>query len=113
MTFVTRLRLSSGDRPALDRIVDEIRQSAQRKGARLKGPHTHPPRNIAVPQYKQSPPRGDDPEAAEFDHWQYTVYRREMEIVGHESLARSVATRDFPTSVHVEVEVERRPGVGG
>jgi len=103
MTFVTKLRLQSGNRPALDRIVDEIRSTAERKGAELRGPHSAPPERLTVPQYKTA--AGE--EHRQFRSWDYTVYTREMEIVGHNKLARQVTEFDFPDGVHVEVELEQ------
>jgi ribosomal protein S10 len=109
MPFVTKLRMTSGDRAVLDRVVDDIKQGAERKGAELKGPHSRPPSKLSVPQYQSVPP-GED--GGEFSPWRYTVYAREMEIVGHESFARQVTERDFPSSIHLEVEIERRAGIG-
>jgi len=108
MTFVTKLRLESGDRAVLDRVVEDIRSLAERKGAQLKGPHSNPPTHCRVPQHASVD--GTD----RFDAWDYTVYSRELEIHGHDNLARQIAGREFPASLHVEVEVEQvRPmGVG-
>lgn len=108
MTFVTKLTLQSGDRATLDRVVDDIRSTAERKGAELKGPHSNPPNHCRVPQYKRT--AGTDTD--EFSPWEYTVYSREIEIVGHDELARSIAGRDFPSPLHVEVEVEQISSVG-
>ncbi|MFT4957219.1 MAG: small subunit ribosomal protein S10 [Halobacteriales archaeon] len=106
MTFVTKLRLRSGDREVLDRVVTDIRSRAERKGAELKGPHSRPPDRLRVPQYRSLDT------VAEYPAWDYTVYARDLEIVGHDDLARSIASRDFPSSIHVEVEVERVDPVG-
>lgn len=110
MSFVTTLRLTGGDRAALDAVVEEIRETVERKGAESKGPHTFPPDQYSVPLYKRSPPGDDGGDT--FGRWRYSVYRRELEIVGYQDLARSLAAGDYPESVHVAVEVERRPGVG-
>ncbi|PSP77117.1 30S ribosomal protein S10 [Halobacteriales archaeon QS_1_68_20] len=106
MTFVTRLTLQSGDRAVLDDVVADIKATARRKGAELKGPHPRPPKELRIPQYKSV-----DGDAA-FDPWSYTVYTRELEIVGHDEFARNVAGQDFPCGIHVSVEVERVRGVG-
>jgi ribosomal protein S10 len=100
MSFVTRLTLSSGDRAALDGVVADIKQTASRKGAELKGPHSNPPTELRVPLEKSV--SGDD----SFGNWDYTVYERTVELVGHDGLARQIADWDFPSSVHVAVEVE-------
>ncbi|AGN00102.1 ribosomal protein S10 [Salinarchaeum sp. Harcht-Bsk1] len=99
MTFVTTLELESGDRRALDSVVADIKETVERKGAEFKGPHTPPPETLAVPLY-------DDLErGGHFDSWSYTVYTRTVEIVGHDELASSIATRSFPDQVHVEADV--------
>lgn len=100
MTFATRLRLESGNRDALTRVVEEICSMAEQKGAELKGPHSHPPEHLSVPQHK-----GLDVEDR-FATWEYTVYRRELEISGHDDLAREITERSFPESIHVEAEID-------
>lgn len=99
MTFVTTLRLESGDRRALDAVVDNIRSTARRKGAEFNGPHTPPPEEVATPLYGRLENGGDA------ETWTYTVYTRTVEIVGHDEFARSVATRSTPDQVHVEADV--------
>jgi len=107
MTFVTRLTLESGDRAALDDIVEDIRDTVRRKGAELKGPHSDTPHQHFVPQYKTL-----DGEGETFDDWHYTVYRRRVEIRGADDLARDIMTWDFPNSVHVSADIERVQHVG-
>lgn len=99
MTFVTTLRLESGDRRALDSVVEEIRSEAQRKGAEFKGPHTPPPEEITVSLYGRLE-NGDA-----YDDWTYPVYTRTVEIVGHDEFAGNVARRAFPDQVHVAADV--------
>lgn len=108
MTFVTRLTLQSGDRAALDGIVDDIKSSAERKGAALKGPHSRPPEKLTIPQHARL--HGDD--ERRFPSWEYTVFTRELEIHGHDNLARNIASQNFPDSVHIEAEVEQIHGAG-
>ena len=108
MTFVTRLTLQSGDRAALDGIVDDIKATAETKGAALKGPHSHPPDRHRVPQYRRL--HADDERT--FPAWEYTVFTRELEIHGHQEFARAVTESGFPDSVHIEIEVEQIRGMG-
>ena len=107
MTFVTRLSLQSGDRIVLDETVAEIKAFVSRKGAEMKGPHPRPPTAIRAPRLK----RHDDIDHR-FNDWSYTVYTRDIEIVGHDAVARSVASRTFPGSVHVSVEIEQLRSAG-
>jgi ribosomal protein S10 len=103
MPFVTKLTLESGDRHRLEDVVTMIKETAARKGVELKGPHPHPPDELRVPQSKRLVDDGD-----RFQPWNYTVYTRTIEIVGHDEFARSVAERDFPDGVHVSAEIEQR-----
>jgi ribosomal protein S10 len=107
MTFVTKLQFRSGDRPALDEVVDDLKELLERKGAECKGPHSDPPRDLSVPQHRDLS-GGDD----RYDPWSYTVYSRRMEIHGSDHIAREIGHMEFPESVRVEIEVDRQTPVG-
>jgi ribosomal protein S10 len=106
MPFVTILSLHSGDRTALAAVVDDVRETARRKGIELKGPHTYPPVECAAPLYW-----GVDADAP-FDRWEYSVYTRTLRIVGHQDIAREIAGTKRPDSVQVEIEVEQVRSAG-
>lgn len=101
MPFVTRLTLQSGDGELLDSVVSDIKEQAERKGVELKGPHPKPPEYVRVPQYKGGPSQGT------FEPWEYTVYRRLIEIVDHNEFARQVTERDYPSSIHISANIEQ------
>ncbi|MWG35267.1 uS10/mL48 family ribosomal protein [Halomarina oriensis] len=107
MPFVTTLTLSSGDRPALEDVVSDIKTAAERKGVQIKGPQTPPPERFVAPQSKRLGPEGN-----RFTDWSFSVYTRTMRIVGHDEFARSAAGREFPDGVHIEVDVEQVTGAG-
>ena len=106
MTFVTKLRFQSGDRAVLDDVVADLKEHLARKGAECKGPHASPRERLSVPQYRNLAP-GD-----RYEPWSYTVYTRQMEIHGNDHIARDVGHREFPESVHVEIEVEQKKPLG-
>jgi ribosomal protein S10 len=115
VAYVTRLRVTSGDRATLDSVVSDIKTTAERKGVEITGPHSRPPTELAVPQYRRSPPGADRHESASdagesdddtFETWRYTVYERELEILGRQSFVRSVTSRELPDAVRLEVEVD-------
>ena len=106
MTFVTKLRFQSGDRAVLDDTVNDLKRLLERKGADTKGPHSSPPESLSVPQYRRLSP-GD-----QFSPWKYTVYTRRMEIHGSDRIAGEIAHREFPESLHVEIEVEQQKPLG-
>jgi small subunit ribosomal protein S10 len=108
MTFVTKLSLKSGDRAALDGAVSDIKETCRRKGAELKGPHSDSPEELKVPLYSKLDGDHDNKERT----WKYTVYRRRVQLYGHDDLARSIMERDFPDSVHVEAELEQHKPLG-
>jgi len=107
MPFVTTLTLRSGDRAALDGVVDDIRTEAERKGIELKGPHTSPPDTYRVRQYKRI--TGG---VGRFPDWKYTVYERQLRLSGHDESVRRIAGWSFPRSIHVEVAVEQVRSAG-
>lgn len=108
MTIVTRITLRSGDRAALDSVVEDVREAARRKGAEMKGPHSEPPEELYVAQPKRLAGDGDDA----FSPWNYTVYTRRIEIRGHEAFARGILDWELPDSVHVEVEIDQVRAAG-
>jgi len=108
MPFVTTIRLESGDRDRLESVVTRLKADAARKGVELKGPHPEPPKELRVPQSKTL-----GPGSGRFPSWDYTVYARRIEIVGHEGFAREVASRKYPPGIHVAVDVDQRRQVGG
>ena len=106
MPFVTTLSLRSGDRVVLDSVIEDIRETATRKGIELKGPHTHPPVECRAPLY------WDLQGTRSMGSWGYSVYERTVRIVGHEEIARRIAGWDLPDSVRVEVEIEQVRSMG-
>ncbi|MFB6352607.1 MAG: 30S ribosomal protein S10 [Halobacteriales archaeon] len=109
MPFVTRLVLTSGDRGALDGVVEELRRAAERKGVDLRGPHTAPPDTYSVPLLKR--PAGDD--GRHYSTWSYTVYERTLEFTGHDETVRSLVSMDVPRGVRRTVEVSQVRSAGG
>lgn len=106
MTFVTKLRFTSGDQAALEETVDEVKDTLHRKGAECKGPHTQSPERVRVPLSATLGP--DD----SFGEWRYDLYIRELEIHGSETVAREIAESGFHDAVHVAIEVDRKTPLG-
>jgi len=106
MAFVTKLRFQSGDRAVLEDLVTDLSEMLAKKGAECKGPHSTPPKELRVPQYRTLGP-GD-----EYPAWRYTVYTRSLEIHGSDEIARQVGHMEFPDRVHVEIEVDRKKPLG-
>lgn len=102
MTYVTKITLKSGDRVVLDETAANIKAFAKRKGADLTGPHPRPPVERSVPLPKQLGADGD-----RFQFWTYTVYRRDLEVKGHDGLARTIAAYEYPEQIHVSIELDR------
>ena len=106
MAFVTKLSFQSGDREVLESLVTDLKRMVERKGAECKGPHSAPPEHLTIPQYRSLQP-GD-----RFPSWEYTSYSRQLEIHGNDEVARRIGHMEFPESVHVEIEVDRKKPLG-
>lgn len=102
MTVRTKLTLESGDRDALDGVVESVQETATRKGADFRGPFDDPPETYSVPLYRTI---GEDDSV--WKTWEYTVYRRRIQVDGHDEIAQRVLEREFPESVRVQIEVEQ------
>ncbi|MFB6103889.1 MAG: 30S ribosomal protein S10 [Halobacteriaceae archaeon] len=104
MSVRTRITLESGDRAALDDAASRVRDTVRRKGADLRGPFDDPARTLSVPLY----PRVDgDATTPAMDTWEYTVYRRRLEVDGHEDIAHHILDQALPESVRIELEVDQ------
>jgi len=109
MTFITKMKLQSGDRSVLDSVVSEIQETAARKGVELKGPHSDPTRHHKVAQYKTI--SGGD--SRRYRPWNYTIYTRKVEIVGYNDAVSHITQKmDYPDCVHIEIEVEQTQPLG-
>ncbi|AFK19176.1 30S ribosomal protein S10 [Haloferax mediterranei ATCC 33500] len=106
MTFVTKLTFQSGDKAVLDRLVGDLKEFVERKGAECRGPHADQPKQVSVPQYRTLQPGN------QFSSWSYPVFTRRLEIHGADHIAREVGHKEFPDSVHVEIEVEQKKPLG-
>lgn len=106
MAFVTKLSFQSGDREVLESLVTDLKRMVERKGAECKGPHSAPPEHLTVPQYRTLQP-GD-----QYLSWEYTSYSRRLEIHGNDEVASRIGHMEFPESVHVEIEVDRKKPLG-
>jgi len=106
MTFVTKLRFQSGDRDALEGTVTDLKELLERKGVECKGPHAREPESLSVPLSARCQP------GATLSEWSYTVYRRDLEIHGADHVAGEVGHMEFPDSVGVEIEVDRKRPAG-
>ena len=80
--------------------MENLKRSAEKKGIRVRGPHTPSPQTYRAPQYR----RMDDIEK-KFPPWEYNVYERWIEISGYDESIRRITDVDLPKGVHVEVEV--------
>mgnify|MGYP000311727518 FL=1 len=106
MTYVTKLRLESGDREQLDAVVTDLKQTVERKGGECKGPHAAPSASVRVPLF-------DRVDAGEpFTLWDQPVYGRRLEIYGNERIVGELTERRFPDSIHVEVEIDQHKPAG-
>lgn len=107
MPFVTTITLKSGDRQTLDTIVSQIRDTAERKGIELKGPHSRSPQTYRVPLYESLTDTN-----TETGVWEYTVFERTIQLSGHNETVRQIADWEFPPAIQVEVTVDRVRSIG-
>lgn len=98
--YRTHIEMESGNRKELDASIGRIRSLIERKGAKLRGPHTRPTKEIDVPLYKTH--LGD----RRFEHWRYHVYSRTLEVIGHEGVTREIASLELPSSINISIMVE-------
>jgi len=106
MTFVTKLSFASGDHDVLAETVQDLKSTLERKGAGVRVHTPRPPRPSAFHFTNSSAP------ATSSRRGTTTCTSALMEIHGADDIAREVVGRDFPDSIHVEVEVDQKKPLG-
>lgn len=100
MPYRMMMTLASGDQRTLDATVDGIVETANRKGASVAGPHAKPTKTLQVPLSTSL----DGEKTSR--QWSYTVFIRELEIVGAESVCEAVMTAAHHESIDVDLTIE-------
>ncbi|MEM3736720.1 MAG: 30S ribosomal protein S10 [Candidatus Bathyarchaeia archaeon] len=96
-----RIRLTSVNQQKLDEICKEIKDIAEKVGAKISGPIPLPTKRIVQPTRKS--PCGEG--TATWDHFELRVHKRLIEVEANERLMRRVMRVRVPDDVYIEISL--------
>jgi len=102
MTQIASIKLISPEYKRLEEICSEIKNIAQRTGAKVSGPIPLPTKKLTVPTMKS--PCGDGSET--WEKWQMRVHKRLINIEADERTLRQIMRVQVPDQVHIEIELK-------
>ncbi|MBS3060578.1 MAG: 30S ribosomal protein S10 [DPANN group archaeon] len=102
MTQTARIKLVSPMYERLEQVSNEIRDIAQKTGAKVSGPIPLPTKKLEIPTRKS--PCGDGSET--FHKFQMRIHKRLINIAADDRTLRQIMRVQVPDSVHIEIELK-------
>ena len=99
MPRYARIKLTSSNVEQLDRLAWEIKEIAEKTGARCKGPQPLPTKRLKITTRKA--PTGEGTHT--FDHWQLRIHRRILDIEPNDRTMRQITKLRIPEDVKIEL----------
>jgi small subunit ribosomal protein S10 len=99
MVQKARIHLTSTDRENLDSVCGELKDIADKSGAKIAGPIPLPTKHLVVPTRKS--PSGEGTHT--WDHFEMRVHKRLVDIDANERVMRRVMRIKVPDNVYIEI----------
>ena len=100
MTFRIRIWLYSTNVRHLESVAWQIRELAEKSGARVRGPVPLPTKRIEVPIFRL--PHGEG--SKYWEHWEMKIHKRLIDIDADERLMRKLIRIQVPDDVHIAIK---------
>lgn len=101
MARKTRITLTGTELEDLDEICEELKDIAEKTGAKYSGPVYLPTRNVTIPTRRS--PCGQGTET--WDKYQMRMYRRLFDLESNERAMKYIVRLPIPDTVFIEVKV--------
>jgi small subunit ribosomal protein S10 len=101
MVRKARIRLTSTDYNKLEEVCQELKNIAQKTGAKINGPVPLPTKRLRVPVLKA--PSGEG--TATWDRWEMRIHKLLIDIDSEERVMRRIMRIRVPEEVHVTIEL--------
>jgi len=99
MVQKARIHLKSMDRQNLDSVCGELKDIANKSGAKITGPIPLPTMHLVVPTRKS--PCGEGTNT--WDHFEMRVHKRLVDIDANERVMRRIMRIKVPDNVYIEI----------
>ena len=100
MAFKIRIWLWSTNVRSLEKVVDQIRDIAEKTGIRMRGPVPLPVKRIEVPIFRL--PHGEG--SKYWDHWEMRIHKRLIDLEVDERVLRRLMRIQVPDDVYIEIK---------
>jgi small subunit ribosomal protein S10 len=102
MVSKARIKLTSTNKNSLETLCNEIKDIADRTGAKMKGPIPLPTKKLKVPTRKT--PCGEG--SVSWDHYQLRIHKRLIDISASDRIMRSLMRLAIPPDVFIEISLK-------
>ncbi|MBL7119044.1 30S ribosomal protein S10 [Candidatus Bathyarchaeota archaeon] len=102
MVNKARIKLTSTNKRSLEKLCNEIKDIAQKTGAKMKGPIPLPTKKLKVPTRKS--PCGEG--SISWDHYQLRIHKRLIDISASDRIMRSLMRLAIPSDVFIEITLK-------
>ena len=99
---IVRIKLSSIDTAALNKISEEIKEIAGNAGVSLRGPIPMPTKRLKITTRKS--PCGDG--TATFDRFEMRIRKRIIDLPANDRVLHAVMKLPIPRSVNIKIEMK-------
>lgn len=96
-----RIKLSSTDPEKLNQVCNEIKDTAEKTGVKMKGPIPMPTKRLIVPTRKS--PCGEGTHT--WDKWSLRIHKRLIDVNADERLMRRLMRIRVPENVYIEISL--------
>lgn len=96
-----RIKLSSTDPEKLDQVCNEIKDTAEKTGVKIKGPIPLPTKRLIVPTRKS--PCGEGTHT--WDRFSMRIHKRLIDVNADERLMRRLMRIRVPDNVYIEISL--------
>ncbi|MEM3027876.1 MAG: 30S ribosomal protein S10 [Candidatus Bathyarchaeia archaeon] len=96
-----RIKLSSTDPEKLDQVCNEIKDTAEKTGVKIKGPIPLPTKRLIVPTRKS--PCGEGTHT--WDKFSMRIHKRLIDVNADERLMRRLMRIRVPDNVYIEISL--------
>ena len=100
MAFKIRIWLWSTNVRNLEKVVQQIREIAEKTGTRMRGPIPLPTKRLEVPIFRL--PHGEG--SKYWDHWELRIHKRLIDLEVDERVLRRLMRIQVPDDVYIEIK---------
>ncbi len=101
MRGIARIRLRSPNLQDLLQVTQEIKEIAERQGAKIAGPIPLPTKRLRVVTRKS--PCGEGTPTV--DHWEMRIHSRLIDVAANDRVMRQIMRIRVPDTVKIEIEL--------